>query len=98
MIPIAEPCLGEEELNNAIQAIQGGRIISQGKLALEVENQFAQYCVLRCGISNSSRLDVLHPAPMIPRVGTGSLASVATLILTAIADSVSCCKYRAPFD
>lgn len=49
MIPLAEPSLGEEELDNAIQPIKSGWIISQGNYILEFEQKFAQYCGVRYG-------------------------------------------------
>jgi hypothetical protein len=36
MIPIAQPCLGEEELNNALEATKPGWIISNVMFALHL--------------------------------------------------------------
>ena len=44
MIPIAAPLLGEEELNNVVEAIKSGWISSKGKFVIEFEEKFARRC------------------------------------------------------
>ena len=43
MIPIIEPSIGDEELNNVIEAVKSGWISSKGKFIREFEENFAKY-------------------------------------------------------
>ena len=54
MIPIAEPVLGEEELNNVIEAVKSGWISSQGRFIPEFEQAFARYCAVEHGIATAN--------------------------------------------
>ena len=53
MIPVAEPSLGEEELNNVIEAVKSGWISSKGKFIDEFEEIFTRYCSRKYGIATS---------------------------------------------
>jgi len=97
MIPIAEPCLGQEELDNAIQAIKSGWISSQGKYILEFEQKFAQYCGVRYGIATSNGTVALHLALKALGVGEGDEVLVPTLTFIATANTVTYCNARPVF-
>jgi len=94
MIPIAEPCLGEEELDNAIQAIKSGWISSQGNYILEFEQKFAQYCSVRYGIGTSNGTVALHLALKALGVG-GEVTSSHPHVATA--NTLTYCNARPVF-
>ena len=91
MIPVAEPCLGEEELDNVIQAIKSGWISSQGKFILDFEQKFAQYCSVRHGIATSNGTVALHLALKALGIGEGNEVIVPALTFIATANAVTYC-------
>jgi perosamine synthetase len=94
VIPIAEPWLGEEELNNAIQAIKSGWISSLGKFILEFEEKFARYCGVKHGVATSNGTVALHLALKALGLGEGDEVLVPTLTFIATANTVAYCNAR----
>lgn len=88
MIPIAEPLLGEEELNNVIQAVKSGWISSKGKFIPEFEERFAQYCGAKYGVATSNGTTALHLALTALEIGEGDEVIVPTLTFIATANAV----------
>lgn len=88
MIPIAEPVLGEEELNNVIEAVKSGWISSQGKFILEFEQAFARYCGVKHGIATANGTVALHLALEALGIGKGDEVIVPTLTFIATANAV----------
>jgi len=88
MIPIAEPSLGEEELNNVIEAIKSGWISSKGKFIPEFEENFARYCGVRNGVATSNGTVALHLALIALGIGAGDEVIVPTLTFIATANAV----------
>lgn len=82
MIPIAEPSIGKEELDNVTQAIKSGWISSKGKYITEFEEKFAGYCNCRYGIATSNGTTALHLA--LTALGIGKNHEVLTPALTFI--------------
>ena len=62
MIPVAEPCLGEEELKNVIEAVKSGWISSKGEFIEEFEREFAKYCGVKYGVATANGTVALHLA------------------------------------
>ncbi len=88
MIPIAEPLLGEEELNNVIEAVKSGWISSKGKFIPEFEERFAKYCGVKYGVATSNGTVALHLALTSLEIGQGDEVIVPTLTFIATANAV----------
>jgi len=97
MIPIAEPHLGEEELNNVIQAIKSGWISSKGKFIPEFEEKFAEYCGVKYGVATSNGTVALHLALKALGVSEGNEVIVPTLTFIATANAVTYCNAKPVF-
>jgi len=89
VIPIAEPMLGEEELNNVIAAVRSGWVSSKGKFIPEFEEKFARYCGGRYGIATSSGTVALHLALAALGIREGDEVIVPTLTFVATANAVT---------
>jgi perosamine synthetase len=96
-IPIAEPWLGEEELNNAVQAIRSGWISSQGEFILEFEQKFARYCGARFGVATSNGTVALHLALKALGIQQGDEVLVPALTFIATANTVAYCNAKPVF-
>jgi perosamine synthetase len=83
VIPIAEPCIGEEELIGVINAVKSGWISSKGKFIPEFEEKFASYCGAKYGVATSNGTVALHLA--LAALGMGERAEVIVPSLTFIA-------------
>ncbi|MFC1961737.1 DegT/DnrJ/EryC1/StrS family aminotransferase [Chloroflexota bacterium] len=89
MIPIAEPLLGVEELNNVVEAVKSGWISSKGKFVTEFEEVFARYCGVKYGIATSNGTTALHLALVVLGIGRGDEVIVPTLTFIATANAVT---------
>jgi len=88
MIPIAEPLLGEEELNNVVEAVKSGWISSKGEFILKFEEGFAKYCGVEYGVATSNGTAALHLALTALGIGEGDEVVVPTLTFIATANVV----------
>ena len=88
MIPVAEPVLGEEELNNVVEAIKSGWISSKGKFIPQFEEEFAQYCGVKHGVATANGTVALHLALVALGIGEGDEVIVPTLTFVATANAV----------
>ena len=88
MIPIAEPSLGEEELNNVVEAVKSGWISSKGKFIPEFEENFAHYCGMKHGVATCNGTVALHLALAALGIGLGDEVIVPTLTFIATANAV----------
>lgn len=88
MIPIAEPSLGQEELNNITEAVKSGWISSKGKFIPEFEEGFAEYCGVKYGVATSNGTVALHLALTALGVEKGDEVIVPTLTFIATANAV----------
>lgn len=89
MIPIAEPSLGEQELNKVIEAVKSGWISSKGKFIPEFEEKFAQYCGVKYGVATSNGTVALHLALTALGIGQEDEVIVPTLTFIATANAVN---------
>jgi len=89
MIPIAEPLLSKEELNNVIEAVKSGWISSKGKFIPEFEEKFAHYCGVKYGIATSNGTVALHLALTALGIGPGDEVIIPTLTFVATANAVT---------
>lgn len=89
MIPIAEPMIGEEELNNVIEVVKSGWVSSRGEFILEFEKLFAEYCGRKFGIATSNGTVALHLAETALGIGKDDEVIVPTLTFIATANTVA---------
>lgn len=97
MIPIAEPCLGKEELDNVVEAVKGGWISSKGRFIPEFEEEFATYCGVRHGVATSNGTVALHLALKTLGISGGDEVIVPTLTFIATANAVAYCNAKPVF-
>ena len=97
MIPIAEPCIGEEELNNVIEAVKSGWISSKGEFIINFEKNFAKYCNVDYGIAVSNGTVALHLALAALGIKKGDEVIVPTLTFIATANAVRYCNAKPVF-
>jgi perosamine synthetase len=89
MIPIAEPLLGEEELNNVTEAVKSGWISSKGKFIPEFEEKFARYCGVKHGVATSNGTASLHLALTALGIKHGDEVIIPTFTFIATANAVT---------
>ena len=97
MIPVAEPCLGEEELKNVIEAVKSGWISSKGKFIEEFEGGFAKYCGVKYGVATANGTAALHLALKSLGINKGDEVIVPTLTFVATANAVIYCNAKPVF-
>ncbi len=97
MIPVAEPCLGEEEVNNVIKAVKSGWISSKGEFIEEFERGFASYCGVKYGVATSNGTAALHLALKALGVQKGDEIIIPTLTFIATANAVTYCNAKPVF-
>mgnify|MGYP000159063823 CR=1 FL=1 len=97
MIPVAEPCIGDEELKNVIEAVKSGWISSKGKFIEEFERDFAKYCGVKYGVATANGTVALHLALKALGIGKGDEVIVPTLTFVATANAVTYCNAKPIF-
>ena len=97
MIPVAEPCLGEEEVNKVIEAVRSGWISSKGEFVEEFEEKFSRYCGVRYGVATANGTVALHLALKALGIKKGDEVIVPTLTFVATANAVTYCNAKPVF-
>ena len=97
MIPVAEPSLGEEELENVIEAVKSSWISSKGKFIEEFEQKFAKYCSRKYGVATSNGTAALHLALTALEIKKGDEVIVPDLSFVATANTVIYCNAKPVF-
>lgn len=97
MIPVAEPCLGEEEMKNVIEAVKSGWISSKGEFIEEFEREFAKYCGVKYGVATANGTVALHLALKSLGINEGDEVIVPTLTFVATANAVIYCNAKPVF-
>ncbi len=87
-IPIAEPDIGCEELENIVEAVKSGWISSKGDFIVKFEEKFSKYFNLDFGVSTSSGTTALHLAIEALDIKRGDEVIVPTLTFIATANVV----------
>ncbi len=87
MIPIARPCLGEEEIEEVVKVLRSG-MLAQGKLVEEFERSFASYVGTKYAIAVSNGTAALHVALISLGIGPGDEVAVPSYTFYATASSV----------
>lgn len=97
MIPVAEPSLGDKELENIIEAVKSGWISSKGKFIPEFEESFAKYCNCKYGVATSNGTTALHLALTALGISKGDEVIVPDLTFIATANAVTYCNAKPIF-
>ncbi len=87
MIPIARPCLGEDEIREVRRVLESG-MIAQGELVRKFEEEFASYVGSKYAIAVSSGTAALHVALISLGVGPGDEVAVPSYTFYSTASSV----------
>ena len=88
MIPVYEPSLDEEELENILEAVKSGWISSKGKFIPEFEESFAKYCSVKYGVACSNGTAALHLALTALGLKKGDEVIVPDLTFVSTANTV----------
>ena len=87
-IPVFSPSLGQQEMDNVIEAVQTGAISgTYSRYIGEFEEGFAHYCEAEYGVTTTSGTTALHLALVAHGVGPGDevILSTSTNIATCLA-------------
>jgi perosamine synthetase len=88
VIPVFEPVIGEQEIENVVQALRRGELSGAfGQFLETFESEFAEFCGCRYGVAVTSGTTALHLAAAAAGIGRGDevLVSASTNIATALA-------------
>jgi len=89
MIPVAEPLLGEKELEYVTDCIRSGWVSSAGEYVRRFEREFAAYCGVRYGVATHNGTVALHLALVALGIGPGDEVILPTLTFVATANAVT---------
>jgi perosamine synthetase len=88
-VPVAEPEIGEEELQNVIEAVKSGWVSSKGPFIEEFERSFSSYITVKYGVTASSGTTALHLALVALGMGKGDKVLVPSLTFVAAANAIT---------
>ncbi|MDI6644638.1 MAG: DegT/DnrJ/EryC1/StrS family aminotransferase [Methanobacteriaceae archaeon] len=87
MIPIANPIIEDEEINEVIKVLKSG-FIAQGPKVAEFEEKFAEFVKTKYAIATSSGTTALHVALLSAGIGPGDEVITTPFTFAATANSV----------
>jgi perosamine synthetase len=90
-IPVAEPVLGQEEIDNVMAAMRSGWISSLGAFIPEFEREFAAFSGAEHGIAVANGTVALHLALVAAGVTAGDEVLMPSLTFVATASAVRYC-------
>ncbi len=88
-IPVAQPEIGDEELENVIAAVKSGWVSSKGPFIEEFEKSFSAYIGTKYGVSASNGTAALHLALAALGIGKGDKVLVPSLDFISVANAVT---------
>ena len=89
MIPVAEPLLGQEEIDLVTDTIKSGWISSKGAYIDEFEKKFANFCECKYGVATSNGTTAIHLALAALGIDRGDEVIVPAMTFVATANPVS---------
>ena len=87
--PVAEPKLGDAELRYVSECVLTGWVSSAGKFVKRFEEQFAEFCGTKYGISSSSGTTALHLSLVALGIGSGDEVIVPSFTFISTANAVT---------
>jgi len=87
MIKIAEPGIGEEEINAVVGVLKSGTIV-QGPKVREFEEKFARLCNVKHAVAVNSGTAALHASLYACGVGEGDEVITVPFTFVATANSI----------
>lgn len=88
-LPVAEPEVGEKELEYVTECITSNWISSIGPFVPRFEAEFAQFCGTRYAVATANGTVALHLAMVVLGIGPGDEVIVPTLTFIATANAVT---------
>jgi perosamine synthetase len=88
-IPLTEPEIGEEELQNVTEAVKSGWVSSKGPFIEEFEKKFSDYNGVKYGVATSNGTTALHLALATLGIRKGDRVLVPSLTFVAAASTVT---------
>ncbi len=84
MIPVAEPVLGEEEIDAVVAVLRSGNLV-QGQVVEQFERRFAELLGVRHAVAVSTGTAALHAALLAHEIGAGDevITTPFTFVATA---------------
>jgi len=89
MIPVAEPRLGQKELDYVSDCITSGWVSSKGRYVNQFETAFAEFCGCRYGVATFNGTIALHLLLAALNIGPGDEVIVPTLTFVSTANAVA---------
>jgi perosamine synthetase len=89
VIPVAEPLLGEKELEYVTNCVRSGWVSSLGEYVKRFEREFATYCGVRYGVATHNGTVALHLALVALGIGPDDEVILPTLTFVATANAVA---------
>lgn len=88
-IPVCEPTIGVDELENVVEAIKTAWISGKGKFVNEFEQEFAKYCNAKHCLTTTSGTTALHLALASLGIGKGDEVICPTFTMAATGFSIA---------
>jgi perosamine synthetase len=89
MIPVAEPCLNEQDIENAIACLKSGWISSAGDNIPAFETRWAEYCQKRHGIAVFNGTVALEMAIKLLDLAPGDEVIMPSFTIISCAQAVT---------
>ncbi|MBA7699627.1 GDP-perosamine synthase [subsurface metagenome] len=89
VLPVAEPEVGDRELEYVTECITSNWISSVGKFVTQFEEEFARFCGTKYAVATSNGTVALHLALVVLGIGAGDEVIVPTLTFIATANAVT---------
>ncbi len=89
MIPVAEPRLGQKELDYVTDCIASGWVSSKGKYVNRFETTFAEFCGCQYGVATFNGTIALHLVLAALNIGPGDEVIVPSLTFVSTANAVT---------
>jgi perosamine synthetase len=88
IIPVAEPKIGQRELEYVSDCITSGWVSSKGKYVNQFERAFAEFCGVKYGVATFNGTIALHLLLAALNIGPGDEVIVPSLTFVATANAV----------
>jgi perosamine synthetase len=88
-VPVAEPLIGEREVDLVLECVRSGWVSSLGKYIPQFEEAFSRFCGACYGVATSNGTTALHLALVTLDIGPGDEVLVPDLTFVATANAVT---------